>query len=190
MLEQGQKIKLGKVRPLVLEPDLRLHKKSETVSSIDDNVRSIIDDMIATMIHDDGVGLAAVQVGVMQRILVIDCAHLINKDDRTKQILPPSTTVFRMINPEITEAHGKDIQQEGCLSVPGVHPDVTRSESIKVKYIDYWGAEQEIALYGWVARCFQHELDHLNGITLLDKLSPLKKSLAIKRIQKAQKRLS
>lgn len=186
MLDRGEKVKLGKKLKIVLEPDQRLHQVSAPVTVVTDETRSIIDDMVTTML-DDGVGLAAVQVGIMQRIFVIDCAGLMDRSENYKKELPPETTILRIINPEIIESCGSETQEEGCLSVPGIHPEISRAESIKIAYLDYWGKPQELELSSWLARCFQHELDHLNGITLLNQLSPLKRSLALKKLQKMQK---
>lgn len=191
MLERGQEVKIGKKKEIVLEPDLRLHQKSLLVTKVDDEIRSKIDDMVATMIGDDGgVGLAAVQIGIMQRIIVIDCGSFAKKDDDSSRGIPPETTVLRMINPEVLSVEGSCIEEEGCLSVPGAHVKVSRAKSLKIQYLDYWGYTQEIQLYDWVARCILHEMDHLNGITLIDKISPLRKSLVLKKIQKMQKRFA
>lgn len=190
MLENGHKVRLGSEIDIIWEPDERLHKQSSKVIVVDDQIRNEIDSMVATMIAAHGVGLAAIQVGIPKRMLVVECSYLIKKYPGSEKGLPNDTTILRMINPEVINAYGSCVEEEGCLSVPGLNPEVERAKRIKVKYLDYWGNKQEIELNGFVARCFLHELDHLNGITLLDKVSPLKKSLALKKIQKMKKRAS
>lgn len=184
MFDRGQSVTIGKVLDVIHEPDPRLHKVSEPILVVDDSIRLFINDLVATMLTK-GVGLAAVQVGVMKRIFVMDCASLIAMDGTALYNgLPDSTDVLRVINPVILSGTGECNEEEGCLSVPGVRMKVARDSVINVEYIDYNGSLQQLELRGWVARCFQHEFDHLNGVTLLNGLSPLKKKMALKKIQK------
>jgi peptide deformylase len=189
--ENGHLVNIGEVLDLVIEPDERLHQVSKPVDIVDDIIRKEIDNITASMLKHRGVGLASVQVGIMKRILVMDCASLLlmNKIP-SNSTLPAETTLLRMINPTIVKNEGSDVAEEACLSVPEINVEVFRPTSITVEYIDYWGNQQNIHLDGWLARCFLHELDHINGITLLNKLSPLKKNLALKKLHKLQKKIT
>lgn len=187
MFDRGEAVRIGKLLDIIHEPDTRLHLVSEPVSIIDDSIRSLIDDMVATML-ESGVGLAAVQVGIMKRIFVMDCATLASMNKDKNNSLPDNTDILRIINPVITQTSGECKEEEGCLSVPGVQREMTRFSEISVEYLNYNGRPCSLVLTGWVARCFQHEFDHLNGITLLTGLSPLKKSMALKKVSKAVKK--
>lgn len=141
------------IRKIREVPDPILYKKSREVEKVDERIKELINDLMDTMYESDGVGLAAVQVGVRRRVLVID--------DRDGNIL-------KMVNPEITFHEGNQLGKEGCLSVPGYQGDVERYEKIKVKYLDETGAEKEIEAEEYLARIIQHEYDHLEGIIYTD----------------------
>ncbi len=167
------------VLPLVIAPDPRLKICSAPVDTVTDELRRFIDDMIETMYASGGIGLAAVQVGVHKRVLVMDIDY---RDENTKG------TPLVLINPEIA---GSSVEistyQEGCLSFPGQYADVKRPEKVTVKYIDYNGKSQTMEADGLLATCVQHEMDHLNGITFVDHISALKRDVIMRKLKKAQK---
>jgi len=153
-------------------PDPRLRKIATPVASVDDAIRKIIDDMFETMYDAPGIGLAATQVNIHQRIVVIDVSE--EKDQ---------PLVF--INPEVTVLEGEPLaMQEGCLSVPGFYEDVTRIEHVLVKALDRDGNEFELETNELLAVCIQHELDHLDGKLFVDYISPLKRNRIRKKLEK------
>lgn len=164
----------------VLEiPDPRLKIKARSVDSVDDEVRKLMDDMLETMYVTDGIGLAAPQVGVSKRVLVMD----LTSDGRGNSGKP-----IKMANPEIFWLSQETItQNEGCLSVPGQHGEVTRPTEAHVKYIDENNTPQELKATGYQATCIQHEIDHLNGILYIDHLSRLKRDIILRRLAKEKK---
>lgn len=163
---------------LITVPNKLLQQKSKKVNFVDDKLRNFINDMIETMYEDQGMGLAAVQVGSLLRIVVID----IQEDKKNKK----NPMVF--INPKIIcYSEDKEIMEEGCLSVPGVSSKVVRSLSVEVGYNDLEMNEKTIKADGVLAHCLQHEIDHTNGILYIDYLSKLKRDFLIKKCQKAQK---
>lgn len=170
------------ILPVFTYPDPILKHKSLPVDEIDSDVRKLMDNMLKTMYHDNGVGLAAVQVGVLKKIIVMD---LQNDDDipRPKGFYP-----LYLINPELTYASvEKTSAKEACLSVPEQNVDAVRAENIKLKFLDYNGKPQELEANGWLARVIQHEMDHLEGKLLIDHLSSLKKDIAIRKLKKLKK---
>ncbi len=152
-------------------PDPRLRKKAVPVTDIDDELRSLIDDMLETMYAAPGIGLAATQVDVHKRLFVTDISP--EKDD-------PQA----LINPEILETDGTEITEEGCLSVPGYFEEVERAESISFRYLDRDGTTVEIDADGLLAVCIQHEIDHLNGKLFVDYLSEAKRQRIRKKLEK------
>jgi peptide deformylase len=169
---------------IVTAPDERLSKISEPVTEINREIKKLVADMIETMRADSGVGLAAVQVGTPLRIIVIDLAE----DDDTER--PIGFYPLVMINPEITwESEEMCLAKEGCLSVPELRINVPRPSEITVKFLDKNSKEHELDTDGWLARCIQHEIDHLDGKIIIDYLSKLKKDLAINKLKKLKKQL-
>jgi peptide deformylase len=165
-------------RDILILPDTRLRLKSEPVAAIDKAVRALIDDMFETMYDAPGIGLAAIQVGVPRRVVTMDLAK---KDE------PKAPQVF--INPEVTWASDEtSAYEEGCLSIPEYYEEVARPKSVKVRYLDIDGKEQEIAADGLFATCLQHEIDHTNGILFIDHISKLKRDMIVRKFRKAQKR--
>ncbi len=160
--------------PILLYPDPRLHTVAAKVSHVDDKIRQLIKDMSETMYAAPGVGLAATQVDVHLRIIVID-----NSDTRDQ------LRVF--INPEILESTGKADCEEGCLSVPGVYEKVARAQTIRVRALDANGEPFELSAEGLPAVCIQHEMDHLEGKVFVEKLSRLKRQRILSRIKKRQR---
>jgi peptide deformylase len=167
-------------RKIIIEPDTILRKKSETLEKVDNELRGLMDDMLETMYAAPGIGLAAVQVGILKRLIVID----ISKDKEKKNPL-------FLINPEIVSRSKKtSVYEEGCLSLPGYFAEIERPAECKIEYLNYEGKKSEIDANGLLATCIQHEVDHLNGILFIDYLSKLKKDMIIKKLVKHKKELN
>jgi len=165
------------VRPILTAPDPRLQAVSMDVETVDDDIRSLIEDMTESMYAAEGIGLAAIQIGVAKRVLVIDL-------DQKEGTRNPRA----FINPKITWASEEmAVFEEGCLSVPEIWDDVERPARIKAEYLDTDGKLQTLEADGLLATCLQHEMDHLNGVLFIDHLSRLKKNMAIKKLTKAKK---
>lgn len=165
------------IRTILTAPDPRLKVVSEPVAHVDDELKTLIADMIETMYDADGIGLAAIQVGIAKRLLVMD----VDQRDGGK-----NPRIF--INPVIRWAsEDMAVMQEGCLSVPDIWDDVERPRAIRAEYMDENGVMQTLESDGMLAVCLQHEMDHLNGILFVDHLSKLKRSMALKKLTKAKK---
>lgn len=163
------------ILPILCYPDPRLHKVAQTVTTVDERVRAIVDDMFATMYDAHGIGLAATQVDVHERIVVIDVSE--ERD-----------TPLVLINPEITWASAeKQVGDEGCLSVPGIYDGVERSTAVHVRALDRDGQPRVIEAEGLLAVCIQHEMDHLLGKVFVEYLSPLKRNRIKTKLLKQQK---
>ncbi|HEX8302206.1 peptide deformylase [Sphingomonas sp.] len=163
-------------------PDPRLRIISTPVETVDDDLRALIDDMFDTMYDAPGIGLAAIQVGVPKRVVVMDLQE--REDEEGKPIREPR--VF--INPEILDpAEEQSVYTEGCLSVPEQFADVERPARCRVKWLDETGAEHDEVFEGLLATCVQHEMDHLEGIVFIDHLSRLKRDMILKKLNKARK---
>ena len=160
--------------PILEFPDPRLRTVAKPVEQVDDALRSLVDDMFETMYAAPGIGLAATQVDVHQRLLVLDVS-----EDQSRPMV--------FINPEILSAEGHQVYQEGCLSVPGIYADVKRANSVRVKALDRDGKVFEIEADGLLAVCIQHEMDHLAGKVFVDYLSPLKREQVRKKLAKQQR---
>lgn len=168
---------------IITAPDSILKEKSVVVELVDDKVRKLMDDMLVTMYHDHGVGLSAVQVGILQRILVIDLQDDNDQGERDQDFFP-----LFMANPEIIEQSAELVlATEGCLSLPEQRVEVARPDSIKTKFLDYNNKSQEITVNGWLARAIQHEIDHLNGRLLVDYLSNIRRDVALRKLKKLKK---
>jgi peptide deformylase len=162
------------VRPIVKLPDPVLKKVSDPVERVDDELRGLVDDMLETMYDAPGIGLAAIQIGIPRRLLVIDLA----KEDQPKD-------PHAFINPEIVwSSDDTSVYEEGCLSIPDVFYDVERPAEVKVRYLDRDGKQQEMDCSGLMATCIQHEIDHLNGVLFIDHLSRLKRSMVVRKFTK------
>jgi peptide deformylase len=165
------------VRPILTAPDPRLKAVSKDVETVDSAIRALIDDMTDSMYAADGIGLAAVQIGVPKRVLVID---LDQKEGRKNPVA--------YINPKILWASEEMATfEEGCLSVPEIWDDVERPARIKAEYLDRDGNSRVLEADGLLATCLQHEMDHLNGVLFIDHLSRLKRGMAIKKLTKLKK---
>ncbi|MES2445157.1 MAG: peptide deformylase [Pseudomonadota bacterium] len=168
--------------PIIEVPDPRLRAISTPVETVDDEVRSLIADMFDTMYDAPGIGLAAVQVGVPKRLIVMDLQEA--EDAEGKPIRDPR--VF--INPEIVDpSEDYSVYTEGCLSVPDQFADVERPARCRVKWLDEKGAAHDEVFEGMLATCIQHEMDHLEGVVFIDHLSRLKRDMILKKLTKARK---
>ena len=164
-------------KKIIIEPDPILRRKCERLENIDDNIKKLMNDMLETMYDAPGIGLAAIQVGVLKRIVVID----ISKEPEKKKPL-------FLINPEITyKSKNTSTYEEGCLSLPGQFAEIERPAECHIKYIDYEGKANNLEATGLLATCIQHEVDHLNGVLFIDYLSKLKKDMIIKKLVKQKK---
>jgi peptide deformylase len=163
------------ILPIIELPDPRLRLVSEPVGAVDAAVRKLMDDMLETMYDAPGIGLAAIQVAVAKRVLVMDVA----REDEPKQPLC-------LANPEIVwSSEDKNVYQEGCLSIPEYYEDVERPKQVRVRYLDRDNKVQEMEADGLLATCVQHEIDHLNGVLFIDYLSRLKRERVVKKFAKA-----
>ncbi|MCX7297450.1 MAG: peptide deformylase [Hyphomicrobiales bacterium] len=166
------------IRDILIIPEKKLRLKSELVKTIDAPVRALVDDMFATMYEAPGIGLAAIQIGEPLRLITMDVA---GKEE------PKDPRVF--INPEIVWSSDEtSVYEEGCLSIPEYYEEVVRPASIKVKFLDIDGKEQELAAEGLLSTCLQHEIDHLNGVLFIDHISKLKRDMVMKKFKKAAKK--
>ena len=167
------------IKTILTEPNKILRQKSLPVSKVDNETQKLIDDMLETMYAAPGIGLAAIQIGVPKRIIVLDISP---KDQ------PKKPQFF--INPTIiSKSKNNSVYEEGCLSVPDQFAEIERPEMCHIKYLDYNGKEQNIKAEGVLATCIQHEMDHLEGILFIDYLSKLKKSMIVKKLTKQKKEL-
>ena len=155
-------------------PDPRLRTIAKPVESFDETLEQLVEDMLETMYSARGIGLAATQVNVHQRLLVLDVSEA---QDSPREY----------VNPEIIETEGTETCEEGCLSVPGIYADVSRAERIRIRAMDRKGNPFEESLDGMHAVCVQHEIDHLDGKLFVDYLSPLKRRIVMKKLEKARK---
>ena len=161
--------------PILCYPDPRLHKVAQPVQAVDDRLRALIDDMLETMYEANGIGLAATQIDVHQRVVVIDTS-----EERNRPMV--------LINPEITWMNEERVKgEEGCLSVPGIYDGVERATQVKVTAMDRDGQSRTIEAEGMLAICIQHEMDHLMGKVFVEYLSPLKQGRIRTKLVKAQK---
>jgi len=166
-------------RQILTEPNKILRQKSLPVENVDKDIQSLMDDMLETMYAAPGIGLAAIQVGIPKRVIVLDIEQ---KEGKKNPIF--------LVNPEIIEkSENNSIYEEGCLSVPGQFAEIERPEKCYIKYLDYYGEKKEIKAEGMLATCIQHEIDHLEGILFIDYLSRLKKTMIVKKLSKQKKAL-
>jgi len=162
---------------IIIAPDPRLKLKCAPVARVDAAIRRLMDDMLETMHAAPGIGLAAPQVGVTRRVIVVDAA---------RQGEPPEP--YRMANPEIVWTSPEEaVYNEGCLSLPDHYADVVRPAAVRVRYLDHRNEFREIEASGLLATCIQHEMDHLEGVLFVDHVSTLKRNMILRRLQKAKK---
>ena len=167
------------LRQILIEPNKVLREKSLPVERVDEDLKKLMDDMLETMYAAPGIGLAAIQVGIPKRVIVLDIEQKEGKKNP-----------MYFVNPEIiAKSTNNSIYEEGCLSVPGQFAEIARPDKCHVKYLDYYGEKKEIKAEGMLATCIQHEIDHLEGILFIDYLSKLKKTMIVKKLSKQKKAL-
>ena len=167
------------IKEILVEPNKILRQKSLKVDKVDEDLQKLMDDMLETMYAAPGIGLAAIQVGVPKRVIVLDLSS------RDEKIAP-----MYFVNPEIVnKSEINSTYEEGCLSVPGQFAEIDRPEKCHIKYLDYYGQPKEIQAEGMLATCIQHEMDHLEGVLFIDYLSKLKKTMIVKKLSKQKKAL-
>ncbi len=165
------------LRPIITAPDKRLKARSAPVEAVDDEVRTLLDDMLESMYAAEGIGLAAIQVGVAKRCIVTD----VHQPDE-----PPAP--LKLVNPEIVWRSDERVShEEGCLSFPDHYAEVERPASVTVAYQDETGAEKEVTAVGTLAVCLQHEIDHLEGVLFVDYISLVKRSIILRKLTKARR---
>lgn len=165
------------VRPIITAPDPRLKARARPVARVDETVRRLMDDMLATMYAAPGIGLAAPQVGESLRVIVVDVA---GKDEKPAPM--------KLANPEVVWASDEWLRgEEGCLSLPEHYAEVDRPARVRVRYLDYHGEIREIEADGTLATCLQHEIDHLEGTLFVDHISALKRSIILRKLKKLKR---
>ncbi len=165
------------ILPIITAPDPRLKVKAKAVERVDDEIRKLMDDMLETMYLAPGIGLAAPQVGVARRVLVVDVA---GEDEKRAPL--------KIANPEILwRSEELATYSEGCLSLPEHYADVSRSAEIKLRYLDYENEIRELHATGLLATCIQHEMDHLEGVLFVDHISTLKRNIILRKLAKAKR---
>ena len=168
-------------RPILIHPDPRLKKVCESLPDVSDRIRALAEDMLETMYDAPGIGLAAPQIGVLDRIIVMDCVKDDNED--------PNPMV--LINPEIIAASDeKNVYEEGCLSIPDQFAEVTRPKQVQVRWMDLNGAEQTQEFDGLWSTCVQHEIDHLDGKLFIDYLGAMKRQMITRKMQKLKHKIA
>lgn len=166
------------LRPILIHPDPRLKKVADPVTAVTEEVQTLASDMLETMYHAPGIGLAAPQVGVMSRLLVMDCVK-----DETQAARP-----MVLLNPEVTWASAAlNTYEEGCLSIPEQYADVERPAEVEVRWMDLEGETQSERFDGLWATCVQHEIDHLDGKLFIDYLKPLRRQMITRKMQKLKR---
>ena len=181
------------LRPILVAPDPRLKQVSEPVAEVTDEIRRLMDDMLETMYEAPGIGLAAIQIGVPKRVIVMDLGKPLSEEEEAaakvkgEKVVPEREPRY-FVNPEIVWASDDFVLcEEGCLSVPDLYEEVERPAQVRVRFLDYHGKQQEIDCDGMLAVCIQHEMDHLEGILFIDHLSRLKREMMLKKLAKARK---
>jgi peptide deformylase len=163
--------------PIITAPDPRLKAKAKRVARVDGEVRRLMDDMLETMYAAPGIGLAAPQVGVLQRVIVLDVA----REGTPRQPLRIANPELLWVSDELT------LQSEGCLSLPEHYADVERPNRIRLRYLDHESEIRTLEAEGLLATCIQHEMDHLDGVLFVDRISALKRNIILRKLQKAKR---
>lgn len=172
------------VLPILIAPDPRLKAKARPVPAVDDAVRRLMEDMVETMKEADGIGLAAPQVGILKRVIVVAAPRGDEDDDGEGRSRVP----LRMANPEIVWVSDDDeVREEGCLSLPEHYAEVCRPAQVRVRYLDETGDEREIEADDLLGTCIQHEIDHLDGVLFVDRISALKRGMILRKLVKSKK---
>ena len=178
------------LKKILTEPNKLLREKSLAIERVDEDLQKLMNDMLETMYEAPGIGLAAIQIGVPKRVIVLDIEWRdkseSTNDERQKERKKP----IYFVNPEIiSKSTNNSRYEEGCLSVPGQFAKIDRPDKCHVKYLDYYGQSKELVAEGMLATCIQHEMDHLEGILFIDYLSKLKKSMIVKKLTKQKEQL-
>jgi len=169
------------IRSILIHPDPRLKKTCAPVPGVDDAVRALMADMLQTMYDAPGIGLAAPQVGVMSRVIVVDCAK--GEDETPEPIC--------LANPEVTWSSAETREhEEGCLSIPDIYAMITRPDQVRVRFLNRNGAEEEREFEGVQSTCIQHEIDHLDGKLFIDYLSPMRRQMITSKMKKLKRELA
>ena len=178
------------LKQILTEPNKILREKSLKVVQVDEDLQKLMDDMLETMYAAPGIGLAAIQVGVAKRIIVLDIGWRNKTESKNDENQKERKNPIYFVNPEIiNKSENNSIYEEGCLSVPGQFAEIERPEKCHIKYLDYHGQPKELVADGMLATCIQHEMDHLEGILFIDYLSKLKKSMIVKKLLKQKEQL-
>ena len=176
MAKKAEKVYTGKIHQVVKWPEPVLAKRGDEVTVFDDALKTLVDEMFESMYVAQGIGLAAPQIALSKRITVIDCSFKKNPSEK-----------IALINPEIIHAEGKQVEEEGCLSLPEIREKVVRAAKVRVKAQDVTGKWFEVEGEELLARALQHEIDHLDGVLFIDRISRLKRELVLRKIKKMQK---
>ena len=172
------------VRPILIAPDPRLKLRSRPVPAVDGEVRRLMEDMVETMKSADGIGLAAPQIGVLKRVIVVAAPRGDADDDGEGRSKVP----LRMANPEVVwESDEAELREEGCLSLPEHYAEVCRPARVRVRYLDETGAQREVEAGDLLGTCIQHEIDHLDGVLFVDHISALKRGMILRKLTKSKK---
>ena len=178
------------LKQILTEPNSILRMKSLLVDKVDIELQKLMDDMLETMYAARGIGLAAIQIGVPKRVIVLDIGECDKSKSTKEEKEEKRKNPMYFVNPEIiTKSTNNSTYEEGCLSVPGQFAEIDRPDKCHVKYLDYYGQPKELVAEGMIATCIQHETDHLEGILFIDYLSKLKKSMIVKKLAKQKEQL-
>jgi len=178
------------LREILTEPNKLLREKSLTVEGVNEDLQKLMDDMLETMYAAPGIGLAAIQVGVPKRVIVLDIGLRDKSESESNEKQEIEKNPMYFVNPEIiSKSKNISTYEEGCLSVPGQFAEIDRPDSCHIKYLDYYGQSKELLAKGMLATCIQHEMDHLEGVLFIDYLSKLKKSMIVKKLVKRKEQL-
>ena len=178
------------LREILTEPNIILREKSLVVDKVDKDLQKLMDDMLDTMYAAPGIGLAAIQIGVPKRVIVLDIRWCDKSESINGKKYEGRKNPMYFINPEIIERSTNNLTyEEGCLSVPGQFAEIDRPDKCHIKYLDYYGQSKELVAKDMLATCIQHEMDHLEGILFIDYLSKLKKSMIVKKLTKQKEQL-
>ena len=171
------------IRPILIHPDPRLKKVCDPVAAVDDATRALMEDMLETMYDAPGIGLAAPQIGVTSRVIVMDCAPRASEDDPD-----PAPQPICLANPEVVWSSDEMMEyEEGCLSIPEIYANVTRPSAVHVRFLNRDGAQETREFSGIWSICVQHEIDHLNGKLFIDYLSSMRRTMITNKMKKLKK---
>ena len=178
------------LRQILTEPNKILREKSIKVEQVDENLQKLMDDMLETMYAAPGIGLAAIQIGVPKRVIVLDIRWRDKSESTNDEKHEERKNPIYFVNPVIiAKSTNNSTYEEGCLSVPGQFAEIDRPDKCHIKFLDYYGQPKELVAEGMFATCIQHEMDHLEGILFIDYLSKLKKSMIVKKLAKQKEQL-